>query len=57
MAQKQIPMFQAEDEEREFWSREDSCEYVDWTTAHTPELPQLNRTLAAAPPGSCSQTS
>lgn len=28
---KEIPRFKTEDEEREFWSRHDSAEYVDYT--------------------------
>ncbi len=27
---KKIPNFKNEDEEREFWSKEDSTKYVDW---------------------------
>ena len=27
---KKIPKFKTEDEEREFWSRSDSTEYIDW---------------------------
>ena len=30
---KQIPTFQSEDEEREFWSNHDSTEYIDWAEA------------------------
>ena len=28
---KQIPKFQNEDEEREFWVSHDSTEYIDWS--------------------------
>jgi len=30
---KEIPTFQSEEEEREFWAREDSTEYLDWEEA------------------------
>ncbi len=31
---KQIPKFESEDEEREFWATHDSTDYVDWSGAH-----------------------
>jgi hypothetical protein len=30
---KKIPKFKNEDEEREFWSKVDSSEYLDWSDA------------------------
>ena len=30
---KQLPKFKNEDEEREFWSKHDSTEYIDWDKA------------------------
>jgi predicted DNA binding CopG/RHH family protein len=30
---KPIPMFESEDEEREFWAEHDSTEHVDWSQA------------------------
>jgi len=30
---KQLPKFKSEDEEREFWSKHDSTEYIDWDNA------------------------
>jgi len=30
---KQIPQFNNEDEEREFWANHDSTEYIDWSKA------------------------
>jgi predicted DNA binding CopG/RHH family protein len=30
---KKIPKFKTEDEEREFWDKNDSTEYVDWSSA------------------------
>jgi len=39
---KQIPKFKNEDEEREFWSNEDSINYVDWSQAIlNPKFPNL----------------
>ena len=38
---KEIPDFQNEDEEREFWSHNDSTEFVDWDNAETVILPNL----------------
>jgi predicted DNA binding CopG/RHH family protein len=33
MPKKKIPKFRNEDEERAFWARRDSTEYVDWKKA------------------------
>ncbi len=30
---KEIPVFESEDQEREFWGRSDSSDYVDWENA------------------------
>ena len=30
---KKIPKFKTEDEERKFWDKNDSTEYVDWSSA------------------------
>ncbi len=38
---KEIPDFQSEDEEREFWSKNDSTEFFDWDSAETVILPNL----------------
>ena len=38
---KSIPIFQTEDEERTFWEREDSADYVDWSRAERVRLPNL----------------
>lgn len=38
---KKIPKFDSEDEERRFWIREDSTEYVDWSRARRTVLPDL----------------
>jgi predicted DNA binding CopG/RHH family protein len=38
---KEIPIFQNEAEEREFWARHDSTEYLDWDEAEAVVLPKL----------------
>lgn len=38
---KKIPQFENEDEEREFWSRHDSSEYIDWKKAKRVVLSNL----------------
>lgn len=38
---KKIPTFKTEDEEREFWSKADSTNYVDWSKAKRVSLPKL----------------
>ncbi len=38
---KTIPKFKSEDEEREFWAKEDSTEYVDWNKAKRISLSKL----------------
>ena len=43
--QKEIPTFSSEDSERDFWSRADSTEYIDWSRADRPVLPKLRPTL------------
>jgi predicted DNA binding CopG/RHH family protein len=40
-ANKQIPNFASEDEERDFWSSHDSAEYVDWSKATRVTLSSL----------------
>ncbi|HEX8255415.1 MAG TPA: BrnA antitoxin family protein [Thermoanaerobaculia bacterium] len=42
---KKIPTFKDEAAEREFWSREDSTEYVDWSSASRATLSNLKPTL------------
>ena len=39
-----IPRFDTEDEEREFWSKHDSVEYVDWKRAQRVKLVDLKPT-------------
>lgn len=39
---KQIPHFDSEDEERDFWATHDSTEYIDWDKAEkNPVFPRL----------------
>lgn len=38
---KIIPDFKDEDEEREFWAKADSTEYVDWSKAERAVFPNL----------------
>lgn len=39
--EKKIPEFKSEDQEREFWSKADSTEYIDWNKAKRTILPNL----------------
>ena len=41
---KEIPTFNSENEEREFWSEENSSDYVDWDSAESIVLPKLKPT-------------
>jgi len=41
ISNKKIPKFKNEDEEREFWSRHDSTDYIDWDKAKKLILPNL----------------
>lgn len=38
---KEIPDFESEEEEREFWSESDSTDYVDWSKAERVTLANL----------------
>ena len=38
---KQIPKFEDEDEEREFWATHDSTDYLDWDKAERAVFPKL----------------
>jgi predicted DNA binding CopG/RHH family protein len=42
---KKIPKFSSEADERAFWSREDSTEYIDWSRAAEATMPKLRPTL------------
>ena len=41
---KEIPDFESETEEREFWAEADSTEFVDWEAAQIEVLPNLKPT-------------
>ncbi len=41
MPKKTIPPFRNEDEERDFWSRHDAADYLDWSRAEPVTLPAL----------------
>jgi len=41
---KQIPNFKTEDEERAFWDKADSTEYIDWSKAKHISFPNLRLT-------------
>lgn len=38
---KEIPKFRSEDEERAFWEKHDSTEYIDWRKAGSAKFPNL----------------
>jgi len=38
---KKLPTFQSEAQERAFWEKHDSSDYVDWLKAETISLPNL----------------
>jgi predicted DNA binding CopG/RHH family protein len=38
---KPIPAFRNEEQEREFWAKHDSADYVDWGRAEKVRLPNL----------------
>jgi predicted DNA binding CopG/RHH family protein len=38
---KKIPKFKSEEEERRFWQKHDSSEYIDWDDAEDLRLPKL----------------
>ena len=42
---KKIPKFKSEDEERAFWSKRESTEYVDWKKAKKVVFPELRPSL------------
>jgi predicted DNA binding CopG/RHH family protein len=41
---KEIPTFRNEDEEREFWAKEDSTDFIGWEQAEVSVLPNLKPT-------------
>ncbi|KPK41598.1 MAG: hypothetical protein AMJ65_09120 [Phycisphaerae bacterium SG8_4] len=56
---KKIPKFDSEDQERKFWSRSESSEYVDYQRAVRVQFPNLkptSRTISIRLPESLLQT-
>jgi predicted DNA binding CopG/RHH family protein len=52
---KKIPKFESEDQERDFWSNQDSAEYIDWGKAKRISFPNLKpstRTISVRLPES-----
>lgn len=43
MKKKQIPKFESLDQEREFWLKNDSCDYIDWSNAQEVSMPNLKQ--------------
>jgi len=41
MKKKQVPLFNSEDEERDFWATHDSTEFMDWSKAKRAVFPKL----------------
>lgn len=42
---KKIPVFKNEDDEREFWAKNDSTDCIDWTSAKKTLLPKLKPSI------------
>jgi predicted DNA binding CopG/RHH family protein len=42
---KQVPEFRSEDQERAFWAKQDSTDYVDWTQAKRRKFANLKPSL------------
>jgi predicted DNA binding CopG/RHH family protein len=42
---KKIPRFKTEDEEREFWAKHDSSDFMDWEGAERPPFSNLKPSL------------
>lgn len=43
-SRKEMPHFENETEEREFWMAEDSTSYLDWSSAQPATFPNLKPT-------------
>jgi predicted DNA binding CopG/RHH family protein len=42
---KQIPRFRSEEDERKFWSKNDSTEFIDWQSGQKRKFPTLKPSL------------
>ena len=45
MAKKQIPEFRSQEDERTFWAKHDSTEFIDWQSAQRRRFPNLKPSL------------
>ena len=45
MKKKAIPEFRSEEDERRFWAKADSTQYIDWSRAKARKLVNLKPTL------------
>jgi len=41
MSSKQVPRFESEEKERDFWAEHDSTDYVDWSKSERVIFPRL----------------
>jgi len=41
---KAVPKFRSENEEREFWAKHDSTQFIDWQSAEHHKFTKLKRT-------------
>ena len=46
-SKKVLPRFATEDQERKFWARHDSTEFLDWSKAVQPAFPELKPSTTA----------
>ncbi|GMX58052.1 MAG TPA: BrnA antitoxin family protein [Candidatus Pacearchaeota archaeon] len=45
---KQIPKFKSQEEERKFWAKNDSADYIDWSKAKVnPKFPELKSSVCS----------
>jgi predicted DNA binding CopG/RHH family protein len=42
---KQIPKFRSEEDERQFWAKNDSTEFLDWQSGQQRKFPKLKPSL------------
>ena len=45
--QKKIPKFKTEEQEQNFWKKNDSVDFVDWSQARLAQVPKLSRSVHA----------
>lgn len=46
-SKKPVPAFATEDQERKFWSEQDSTDFFDWSKAVQPTFPELKPSTTA----------